>query len=291
LKQLAAFGSKKKAHAIEQAETAKLLVAAEEKQQRENKLLAALEAELAGLSLHSDMEKNLGSIESFCCVREEKKRELGETRVERTALFAKSSDLGSKLTAVKASMDVSTRAILQQKEIQLEIEAKKAANDEVEFTKVVKGRVEFEETSKVKEKLSKLTNDFAQEHESLFKILDESKNNLGLLQEEQSIVLKEIDEKHASLQEPKRILDEHNVEFTKDYEAELALIEQYTEKASVERERTEDVRKHTQFERKIHVLQYGAQLLEMIREEEKKYTLADIEFWDTSGVTLEQLLD
>jgi hypothetical protein len=218
LKQLAALVSKKKAHAIEQAEMAKLLVAAEEKQQRENKLLATLEAQLAGLSLHSDMEKNLGSIESFCCVHEEKKRELGETRVERRALFAKSSDLlGSKLTAVKASCDISTRAIMQQKEIQLEIEAKKAVNNEVEFTKIVKGRVEFEETSKVKEKLFKLTNNFAQEHESLFKIL-------GLLQEEQSIVLKEIDEKHACLQEPKRILDEHNVEFTKYYEAELALL-------------------------------------------------------------------
>jgi hypothetical protein len=277
--QLAALESKKKAHAVKQNEMTKLLATAEEKQQRENKLLAALQAELAGLTLQeSDLEIALGSVESLCRVREEKKRELEETRVERTALFAKSSDLGSKLTTAKASCDAATRDILHSKEIQAEIEVEKATNDAIEFEKLVKGRAEFEELSKVKEDFSTLTNDFAQKNDTLFQGLDDLNKKLGLLQEDQSNVLKELEEKKTVLLDHTRILDEHKVEFTKDFEAELALIKQHTEEASFERERIEDIHKHDEFERKVQVLQIGVDLLELVRKEEKQYTVADDEF-------------
>jgi hypothetical protein len=276
LKQLAAKESKTKAHTIEQNEKKQQL---EEKQQRENKLLAALEAELAGLSSQtSELEDTLGLVESLCRVRAEKKRELEETRVQRTALFAKSSDLGSKLTTAKASCDAATREILHLKEIQVEIEVEKAANDGIEFEKLVKGRAEFEELSKVKEHFSTLTNDFAQKNDDLFQGLDDSKKSLGLLQEDQSNVGNELVKKEAVLRDHNRILDEHKVEFTKDYEAELALIKQHTEDANSEHERTEDIHKHDAFERKIRVLQYAAELLEVVREEEKQYTIVDDEF-------------
>jgi hypothetical protein len=67
-----------------------------------------------------------------------------------------------------------------------------------------------------------------------------------------------------------RILDEHKVEFTKDFEAELALIKQHTEEATPS-ERIEDIQKHDEFERKVLVLQFGAEL-RIVREEEKQYT-------------------
>jgi hypothetical protein len=277
--QLAALESKKKAHAVKRNEMTKLLAAAEEKQQRENKLLAALQAELAGLTLQeSNLEVALGSVESLCRVREEKKRELEETRVERTALFAKRSDLGSKLTAAKASCDAATRDILHSKEIQVEIEVEKATNDGIEFEKLVKGRAEFEELSKVKEDFSTLTNDFAQKNDNLFQGLDDLNKKLGSLQEGHSSVLKELEEKEAVLLDHTRILDEHKVEFAKDFEAELALIKQHTEDANLERERIEDIHKHDEFERRVQVLQFGVELLELVREEEKQYTVADDEF-------------
>jgi hypothetical protein len=214
----------------------KLLAAAEEKQQRENKLLAALQAELAGLTMQeSDLEMGLASVESLCRVREEKKRELEETRVERTTLFAKSSDLGSKLTFAKASCDAATRDIVHSKEIQVEIGVEKATNDGIEFEKLVKGRAEFEELSKVKEDFSALITDFAQKNDNLFQGLDDLNKKLGSLQEDKSSALKELEEKEAILLDHSRILDEHKIEFTKDFEAELALIKQHTEEADLER--------------------------------------------------------
>jgi hypothetical protein len=277
--QRVALESKKKANTIKHNEKIKLLAAAKEKQQSENKLFAALEAELAGLTLQeSNLKSALGSIDSLCRVREEKKRELEETRVERTALFAKSSDLGSKLTNAKASCDLATREILHSKEIQVEIEVEKATNDGIEFEKLVKGRAEFEELSKVKEEFSTLTNDFAQKNDDLFKGLDDRNKTRGVLQEDQSNVAKELEEKKAALLDHSRILDEHKVEFTKDFEAELALIKQHTEDASFERERIADIHKHDEFERKVLVLQFGAELLEVVREDEKQYAIDDDEF-------------
>jgi hypothetical protein len=154
----------------------------------------------------------------------------------------------------------------------------KATNDGIEFEKLVKGRVEFEELSKVKEDFSTLTNDFAQKNDNLFKGLDDLNKSLGLLQEDQFNVVKELEEKKAVLLDHNRILDEHKVEFAKDFEAELVLIKQLTEEASFERERIEDIHKHDEFERKVLVLQFGAELLELVREDEKQYAIADDEF-------------
>jgi hypothetical protein len=279
LKQLAELESKKKRHAIEHNEKTKLLAAAEEKKQRDNKFLAALKAELAGLSSQeSDLEAALVPVESLCRVREEKKQELEETRVERTAIFAKTSDLGSKLTTAKAKCDAATREILHAKEIQQEIEVEKATNDGIEFEKLVKGRAELEEKTKVKEHFSTLTNEFAQKNDNLFQGLDDRKKSLGLLQEDQSNVAKELDEKQAVFEDHERTLDELKVEITEEYEAALALVEQYTEETSSADERTELVHKQDDFERACLVLKYAEELLKMVHEEEKVYAIADEEF-------------
>jgi hypothetical protein len=150
LKQLAELESKKKTHAIEVNEKTKLLAASEEKKESDNKIHAALQAELAELTTQeNDLQNALGTVESLNRVREENEREREETRVERTALFAKSFDLESRLTTAKASCDASNREILHAKEIQQEIEVEKATNDWIEFGMHAKSRAMAEERSKV----------------------------------------------------------------------------------------------------------------------------------------------
>jgi hypothetical protein len=102
-----------------------------------------------------------------------------------------------------------------------------------------------------------LTNDFAQKNDNLFKGLDDLNKSLGLLQKT-SPASPRTEEKKSHSSRSHRILDEHKVEFTKDFEAELAP-HQHTEEAR-ERERIEDIQKHDEFERKVLVLQFGAEL-------------------------------
>jgi hypothetical protein len=206
--------SKKKAHAIEENEMTKRLAASEEKKQDDNKIIAALKAELAELtSQENDLQNTLETVEPLCRVLEEKEREHEEIRVERTALFAKCFDLESRLTTAKASCDASNREILHAKEIQQEIEVGKATNDGIEFEMLAKNRAMVEERSKVMEQCSTLTNELAHESDNLDQGLDDHKKHLGSLQEEQSSLVRELDEKQA-------VPDEQRVEVTKDYEAD-----------------------------------------------------------------------
>jgi len=270
--QMDAFESKSKAQALEEAQLDKLLVGAQDKQQRETKLLAALEADLASLSLQNDnLNKQLEVVESVRRTREQKKRQLEDTRIERTVLFASKTALGAKFTAVKANCDCFTRAILEQKEIQVKIEEVKATNDKVEFEELERGRAEFDDLSKVKEKLSSLITSVKQKDQDMSKTLETDMKTLASLEEEQATISKDVEEKLSILHSQERLLVEHKSEFSKDYEGEMALVKEYKDKTQFEYERCKDVEKHLELERKAEVLRLAVQILEHYSEQVKQY--------------------
>jgi hypothetical protein len=107
------------------------------------------------------------------------------------------------LTTAKASCDAATEKFFTRQRFKIEVE--KATNDGIELEKLVNGRAEFEELSKVS--TSTLT---ISRKRTLFKGLDDLNKSSGLLQKT-SPASPRTSKKRNVLLDHVRILDEHKL--------------------------------------------------------------------------------